>query len=152
MKKKVDLEDPTPLLDQVYLGALSDKQKSTREFSKKARNSFSKLTSTDTAIKIENKRQRKRCRMDMEGHSRKCVERYCLSFQKATDQLHTVSTPCLDDHRHKLEDIEWVDMLSNCIEQLFFCSYWSPWSIVDSEQICHINHKMEQSLQQKVAL
>ena len=37
---------------------------------------------------------------DMEGHARKCVERYCELADKKTVQLCTkVSYPCLDDHQ-----------------------------------------------------
>ena len=36
---------------------------------------------------------------DMEGHAKKCVERYCELANKATQQLYKVATPCLDDHQ-----------------------------------------------------
>ena len=36
---------------------------------------------------------------DMEGHARKCMERYCELANKKTEQLHKVSSPCLDDHQ-----------------------------------------------------
>ena len=35
---------------------------------------------------------------DMEGHAKKCVERYCELANKTTQQLYKVSTPCIDDH------------------------------------------------------
>ena len=38
---------------------------------------------------------------DMAGHARKCVERYCESANKTTQQLYKVSTPCIDDHHFK---------------------------------------------------
>ena len=38
---------------------------------------------------------------DMEGHAKKCVERYCELANKTTQQLFKVSTPCFDDHRFK---------------------------------------------------
>ena len=35
---------------------------------------------------------------DIEGHAKKCVERFCELANKTTQQLYKVSTPCLDDH------------------------------------------------------
>ena len=40
---------------------------------------------------------------DMEGHAKKCMERYCELANKTT-QLHIVATPCLDDHQFKEEE------------------------------------------------
>ena len=39
----------------------------------------------------------------MEGHEKKCVERYCELANKTTQQLYKVSTPCIDDHHFKEE-------------------------------------------------
>ena len=39
----------------------------------------------------------------MEGHAKKCVERYCELANKTTQQLYKVSTPCIDDHHFKEE-------------------------------------------------
>ena len=36
---------------------------------------------------------------DMEGHAKKCVERYCELAHKTTQQLYKVATPCMDDHQ-----------------------------------------------------
>ena len=41
---------------------------------------------------------------DMEGHAKKCVERYCEHANKTTAQLREVATPCLDDHHSKEEE------------------------------------------------
>ena len=35
---------------------------------------------------------------DMEGHAKKCVERYCELADKTAQQPHRVATPCIDDH------------------------------------------------------
>ena len=40
---------------------------------------------------------------DMEGHAKKCVERYCELANKKTQQLYKVATPCHDDHHFKEE-------------------------------------------------
>ena len=36
---------------------------------------------------------------DIEGHAKKCVERYCELAYKTTQQLYIVATPCMDDHQ-----------------------------------------------------
>ena len=41
---------------------------------------------------------------DMEGHAKKCVERYCEFANKTTQQLYKVATPCMDDHQYKEEE------------------------------------------------
>ena len=41
---------------------------------------------------------------DMEGHAKKCVQRYCELANKTTQQLYKVSTPCIDDHHIKEEE------------------------------------------------
>ena len=67
---------------------------------------------------------------DMEGHAKKCVERYCEVGNKTTQQLHKVATPCLDDHHFKEEEIGSVGELSTVssqIEMLVFGSYWWTW-------------------------
>ena len=62
---------------------------------------------------------------DMEGHAKKCVERYCGEFaNKKTEQLYKVSTPCLDDHHFKKEELESVGELSQvCLQMVFKCLY-----------------------------
>ena len=45
------------------------------------------------------------CSYDMEGHAKKCVERYCELAKAMTQQLYKVSTPCIDDHHFKEEEI-----------------------------------------------
>ena len=78
---------------------------------------------------------RKICRIsswsyDMEGHAKKCVERYCELANKKTQQLYKVSTPCIDDHHFKEEENEIclrivTCMLSNCSEMLILGKNWT---------------------------
>ena len=55
---------------------------------------------------------------DMEGHAKKCVERYCELAYKTTQQLYKVATPCLDDHQFKEEELESVGELSKVCLQI----------------------------------
>ena len=55
---------------------------------------------------------------DMEGHEKKCVERYFELANKTTQQLHKVSTPCIDDHHIKEEEMKSVGELSQVWSQI----------------------------------
>ena len=62
---------------------------------------------------------------DMEGHAKKCVERYCEFANKSTQQFFKVATPCMDDHHFKEEELKIVKyMLSNCSEMLKLGTTW----------------------------
>ena len=72
---------------------------------------------------------------DMEGYAKKCVERYCELTNKTTQQLCTVSTPCIDDHHFKEEELKSVgriakSILSNCSEML------KTWHVLE-DLICY---------------
>ena len=61
---------------------------------------------------------------DMEGDAKKCVERYCASANKTTQQLYKVSTPCIDDHHFKEEELKSVGELSKVCSQIVLkCLY-----------------------------
>ena len=61
---------------------------------------------------------------DMAGHAKKCVERYCELAKKTTQQLYKVSTPCIDDHHFKEEEMISVGELSHvCSHIVLKCLY-----------------------------
>ena len=87
----------------------------------------------------------------MEGHAKKCVERYCELANKTTQQLYKVSTPCIDDHHFKEEEMKSVGELSQVCSQivvkmLIIGTNWTTRYSMVSEQTCTINHKMDQGL------
>ena len=55
---------------------------------------------------------------DMEGHAKKCVERKCELANKATQQFYKLSTPCIDDHHFKEEEMKSVGELSKVCSQI----------------------------------
>ena len=60
----------------------------------------------------------------MAGHAKKCVERYCELANKTTQQLYKVSTPCVDDHHFKEEELKSVGELSHVCSQIVLkCLY-----------------------------
>ena len=61
---------------------------------------------------------------DMEGHAKKCVERYCELANKTTQQLYKESTPCIDDHHFKEEELKSAGELSKVSSQIVLkCLY-----------------------------
>ena len=54
----------------------------------------------------------------MEGHAKKCVERYCELANETTQQLYKVSTPCIDDHHFKEEELKSIGELSQVCSQI----------------------------------
>ena len=61
---------------------------------------------------------------DMEGHAKKCVERYCDLANKTTQQLYKVATSCMDDHQFKGEENESVGELSTVCSQIVLKSLY----------------------------
>ena len=60
----------------------------------------------------------------MEGHAKKCVERYCEFANKTTQQLYKVSTPRIDYHHFKEEELKSVGDLSQVCSQIVLkCLY-----------------------------
>ena len=56
--------------------------------------------------------------------AKKCVERYCALANNSTQQLYKVSSPCIDDHQFKEEEMKSVGELSHVCSQIVLkCSY-----------------------------
>ena len=76
---------------------------------------------------------------DMEGHAKKCVERYCELANETTEQLYKISTPWIDYHQFKEEEeLRSVGELPEVCSQIVMkCLYvarigrldilWSVW-------------------------
>ena len=60
---------------------------------------------------------------DMEGHAKKCVERYCELANRTTQQLYKVSTPCIDDHQFKEEEKTVGELSQICSQIVLKCLY-----------------------------
>ena len=60
----------------------------------------------------------------MEGHAKKCVERYCELANKTTQQPYKVSTPCIHDRHFKEKVMKSVGELSKVCSQIVLkCLY-----------------------------
>ena len=120
LNKEVDLGEPTSFLDHVYLGCTRRQCEISKDIVDNYRTMFEFRISAGATEKLpysENFRISS-WSYDMEGHAKKCVERYCELANKTTQELHKVSTPCIDDHHFKEEETKSVGELSNTCSQM----------------------------------
>ena len=144
LSKQVDLGEPTSFLD-VYLGC-TQRQCQKQSTVDNYRTMFESRISAGGTEKLpysENHRISS-WSYDMEGHAKKCVERYCEMANRTTQQLYRVSAPFIDDHHFKEEEIKFVGELShvcfsNCSEMLILGTNWTTWYSMFSEQTCTID-------------
>ena len=108
LQKKTDLEDQVSFIDQVCLGCTQRTAQVNNSFVVEKQTLFSKLISTNADVKTEwkNLKDITARSHDMKGHAQKCVECFGELAHNTVDQLHEVSTQCLDDHHIKPEDLE----------------------------------------------
>ena len=158
LNKEVDLGEPTSFLDHVYLGCTQRQCEISKDIVDNYRTMLESRISAGTTEKIrcsENLRISS-WSYDMEGHAKKCVERYCELANKTTQQLYKISTPRIDDH-HSKEEKNW-NPWEKC-QKYALKLFWKglnlarigrPDILMVSEQTCTIDHKMDQSLWQTI--
>ena len=87
---------------------------------------------------------------DMKGHAKKCVERHCELANKNIEQLCKASTPCIDDHQFKKEELETAGDVSKLgadrPEVPVLGTHRQTRHCVVCEQTCSSSHEMDQSL------
>ena len=114
--KDFDLEKPTSFLDHVYLGCTQRESQRSKDIVDNYRSIFESRISALATEKLAETISSWSC--DMEGHAKKCVERYCELANKTTEQLFKVATPCMDDHQVKQEEMGSVGELSTVCSQI----------------------------------
>ena len=109
LMKEVDLGEPTSFLDHVCLGCTQRECETSKVIVDNCRNMFVSRISAGANEKLlcagKLDADISSWSYDMEGQARKCVERYCELANKTTQQLYKVTTPCLDDHQSKEEEL-----------------------------------------------
>ena len=153
LNKEVDLGEPTSFLDHVYLGCTQRQCEVSKDIVDNYRTMFESRISAEGTEKLSFPQNLRisSWSCDMEGHAKKCVERYCESANKTTQQLYKVSTPCIDDHHFKEEEMKFVGELSLVWSQIVLkCLYLARigrpeilWSV---NKTCEIDYKMDQCL------
>ena len=72
---------------------------------------------------------------DMEVHAKKCVERYCELANMTVQQLYRASTPCIDDHHFKEEELKSAGHLSLvCFQIVLKCLYLARFGTSDIQR------------------
>ena len=129
--KEVDLGEPTSFLDHVYSECTQRQCEISKDIVDNYRTMFESRIFAERTEKLpfpQNLRISS-WSYDMEGHAKKCVERYCELANKTTQQLYKKFTPCIDNHHFKEEEMKSVgelskSLLSNCSEILVFGTDW----------------------------
>ena len=126
LNKEVDLGEETSFLDHVFLGCTQRQCEISKDIVDNYRTMSESRISAGGTEKLpysENLRISS-WSCDMEGHAKKCVERYCELANKTTQQLYKVSFPCIDDHHFKEEEMKSVGEMSQVCSQIVLkCSY-----------------------------
>ena len=115
LNKEVDLGERTSFFDHVYLGCTQRQCEISKDIVDTYRTMFESRISAGGSGKLpfpQNIRISS-WSYDMAGHTKKCVERYCELANRTTLQLYKVSTPCIDDHHFKEEEMKSVGELSH---------------------------------------
>ena len=127
LNKEVDLGEPPSLLDHVHLGCTQGQCEISKDIFHNYRTMFESRISAGRVEKLPFPRNLRisSWSCDMEGHAKKCVERYCeLAKKRRTQQLYKVSTPCIDDHHFNEEELKSVGELSKVCSQIVLkCLY-----------------------------
>ena len=122
LMKEVDLGEPTSFVDHVYLGCTQRECETSKDIVDNFRNMFESRISAGAKEKLlcwgKLDADVSSWSYEMEGHAKKCVERKCELANKMTRQLYTVTTPCLDDHHFKEDELGCVGELSKVCSQI----------------------------------
>ena len=126
LNTEVDLREPTSFLDHVYLGCTQRQCEISKDIVDNYRTMFDSRISAGAT---ENYHARKICAlirglMTWLVMQRNVWKRYCELANKTTQQLYKVSTPCIDDHHLKEEELKSVGELSQvCSQTVLTCLY-----------------------------
>ena len=139
LNKEVDLGEPTSFFDHVYLGCTQRQCEISKDIVDNYRTMFESRISAGATEKLpcSENLSISSWSYDMEGHAKKCVDRYCELANKTTQQLYNVSTPCIDDHHFKEEELKSVGEFSKVSSQIVLkCLFLAhigrpdiPWSV-----------------------
>ena len=118
LMKDVDLVEPTSFLDHVYLGCIQRECQISKDVVDNYRSMFESRISAGATQKLPEREATGNLMpntisswsYDMEGHAKKCVERFELAKNNSTKWICWRIVTC---------------MLSNCSEMLILCTNWT---------------------------
>ena len=106
LMKGVDLGEPTSFLDHAFLGCTQRECTKSNDIVTNYLDMFESRISAGAKEKLPRKASGNTdaetissWSYDMDGHAKKCVEKYCEFANKTTQQLCKAATPCMDDRR-----------------------------------------------------
>ena len=126
LNKEVDLWEPTSFIDHVYLECTQRQCQISKDIVDNYRTMFESRISAGGVEKLPFTKilRISSSSYDMEGHAKKCVERYCELANKTIQQFYKVSTPCINDHHFKEEKMKSFGELSQVCSQIVLkCLY-----------------------------
>ena len=117
LNKEVDLGEPTSFVDHEDLGCTQRQCEISKNTVDNYRTMFESRISARRVEKLpcSENLSISSWSYNMEGHAKKCVERYCELANKTTQQLYKVSTLCIDDHHFKEEQMKSVGIVLKCL-------------------------------------
>ena len=128
MMNNVDIHEPTSFLDHVHLGCTQRECKPNEIIIVQYKKMFESRISAGTKKNYWDgktlKHKQKRCPTTMLGHAQRCVERHCELGNKKVEQLYKVSSPCVDDHQFKQEELASAGELSTIRSPTVFKCLW----------------------------
>ena len=95
LMNNVDIDEPTSFLDHVFLGCIQRRCKPNETIIEQCTKIFESRISAGATEKYRGEKCHAKTvawSYDMEGHARKCVERYCELAHKKVEQLYKVSS------------------------------------------------------------
>ena len=145
----VDLDEPTSFLDHENLGCTQRECNPNETIFDEQRKMFESRNFCYSSWKATRvgATSRKDGRMVLR-HGRTCSKMRwnVLWTRKQKDRtVVQVSTPCLDDHNFKKEELEAVGKLSNVFSQIVLSDLTFLWSVIKT---CSSSHNMDKSLWQ----
>ena len=126
LNKENDLGEPTSFLDHENFGCTQKQCEISKDIVDNYRTMFESRISAGALEKLPCSEHLciSSWSYDMEGHAKKCVERYCELANRTTQQLYKVSTPCIADHHFNEEEMKSVGELSKvCSHIVLKCLY-----------------------------
>ena len=120
LNKEVDLGEPTSFLDHVYLGCTQRQCKISKDVVDNYRTMFESRISAGASEKLHARKifESLRGPMTWKVMPRNVWNDCCELANKTTQQLYKVSTPCIDDHHFKEEELKSVVELSKVSSQI----------------------------------
>ena len=156
LMKDVDLGEPTSFLDHVYLGCTQRECETSKDIVDSYRNMFEYKISAGAKEKLpcsgKPDADISSWSYDMDGHAKKCVERYCELAKKTTQQLYSShnAMPWRPSIQRRRKWICWrivKSMLSNGPEMFVLGTHWlTRHSMVSKQTGQEQSHKWTQSL------